>query len=277
MEIYAAIPRVMAEIGAVAKDSKNEQQRYNFRGIEAMYNAVHPAMVKHGVFCAPDVLERDVYRFDKTNSDGRVTTWIHVSIKVEHRFYASDGSSISVVTCGEGLDNSDKATNKAMSGAMKYALIELFCIPTADIEDSDKSSPEQGSRAKVYRKPAPEAEPVAAATPPPDTAVAASGAVVSGNVAAPHTPIDTIQALLDKGKPLFAESEYITQQQAGILARRFREACREEIRPNAETLRADFLRINGYIDKDGNPSSLMIPADSFVEIGKKAVAWVKGL
>ena len=144
--IYQLIPKVMADIGSVGKDSRNEQQKYAFRGIEAMYQAAHPAMIKHGIFCAPKVLTRDVYRFEKTNDMGRVTTWVHVALEVEHRFYAGDGSFVPVTTWGEGLDNSDKATNKAMSGAMKYALIELFCVPTKDIEDSDRDTPEMGTR-----------------------------------------------------------------------------------------------------------------------------------
>jgi hypothetical protein len=80
------------------------------------------------------------------NEYGKVTTWLHVNLKVIHRFYAGDGSFIAVTTCGEGLDNSDKATNKAMSGAMKYAFIELFSVPTQDVEDADRTSPEAGVR-----------------------------------------------------------------------------------------------------------------------------------
>lgn len=146
--IYRLIPQVMRAIGAVSKDRKNEQQKYSFRGIEDFYQAAHPALIEYGVFCAPTVLDREEYRFEKTNFDGKITTWLHVALKVEHRFYASDGSYVPVTTWGEGLDNSDKASNKAMSGAMKYALIELFCVPTKDVEDSDRDSPEQGSKRK---------------------------------------------------------------------------------------------------------------------------------
>lgn len=152
-EIFKLIPKVMKEIGSISKDRKNEQQKYSFRGIEDFYQAAHPAMINHGIFCAPKVLSRDVYRFEKTNDMGKVTIWLHVALEVEHRFYAGDGSFVPVTTWGEGLDNSDKATNKAMSGAMKYALIELFCVPTKDVEDSDRDSPEAGkARVKMGEK-----------------------------------------------------------------------------------------------------------------------------
>ncbi len=69
-QIYELIPKVMRDIGGVAKTRKNEQQKYSFRGIEDFYQAAHPAMITHGVFCAPEVLERDIYRFEKTNEQG---------------------------------------------------------------------------------------------------------------------------------------------------------------------------------------------------------------
>lgn len=155
-EIFKLIPKIMKAVGAVTKDRRNEQQKYAFRGIEDFYAAAQPAMIEFGVFCVPRVMEREVYRFEKTNEQGRVTTWCHVALKVDHYFYAGDGSRLPepVTTWGEGLDNSDKATNKAMSAAMKYAYIELLCVPTKDVEDADRTSPETGkARVQVGEKP----------------------------------------------------------------------------------------------------------------------------
>ena len=155
-QIYELIPKVMADIGAIQKNRKNEQQKYNFRGIEDFYFGAHPAFVKHGIFCVPKVTKHECLTFEKQNYEGKSTTWRHVTVEVTHQFCAPDGSHVDVVTVGEGLDNSDKATNKAMSGAMKYALIELFCVPTQDIEDSDRNSPEAGrpvmSEPKTYTR-----------------------------------------------------------------------------------------------------------------------------
>lgn len=248
--IYSLIPRVMAEIGAVSKDQKNEQQKYMFRGIEAFYQAAHPALIKHGVFCAPEVLSREAYRFEKDGYEGKKTTWLHVTLKVCHRFYCEDGSYIDVITCGEGLDNSDKATNKAMSGAMKYALIELFCVPTKDIEDSDRMTPETGVQKVVE-------EPVKFTRKEPQQPM----------VKTPYAPPGDLPFKI----------QYITPKQAGDLAQRFRESLRPELQHMAEGLRHDFLTIHKFIDKDGNPSSLMIPAADFVKVGKEAVQYAGGL
>lgn len=149
--IFEKIPAVMGAVGAVSKSRQNEQQKYKFRGIDEMYNAVHPALVENGVFIVPEVLEREQENHER-HYEGKTTIWRHVSLKVAHRFYAKDGSYITCVTCGEGLDNSDKATNKAMSAAMKYALIEVLSIPTEDVEESDKSTPVvEGAKAEVAK------------------------------------------------------------------------------------------------------------------------------
>lgn len=139
-KIFSLIPKIMAEIKSIGKDQTNAHQNYRFRGIDDMYNAVHPALVKHGVFCCPQVQKTESSELDR--GDGKFA--FRVLLSVNHRFYADDGSFVEVITQGEGIDRSDKASNKAMSAAMKYAFIELFSIPTEDIEDSDRDSPKAG-------------------------------------------------------------------------------------------------------------------------------------
>ena len=131
--IYEAISKVMAEIGAVGKNSKNSSQGFMYRGIDAVMNAINPALVKHKVFVAPEVLEQT--REERVNSKG--TVLIYSICKIKFRFYTVDGSHVEVVTIGEGMDSGDKATNKAMSIAFKYACFQLFCIPTEEMADPD--------------------------------------------------------------------------------------------------------------------------------------------
>jgi hypothetical protein len=139
-KIFSLIPKVMADIDPVGKDQKNTHQGYKFRGIDQMYNSIHPALIKHGVFCVPQVQKSESFEIEA--GEGKVA--FRVILTIAHRFYADDGSFIEVITVGEGIDRSDKASNKAMSAAMKYCFIELFSIPTEDIEDSDRDSPEAG-------------------------------------------------------------------------------------------------------------------------------------
>src|SRR3990167_1170760 len=136
--IYAAIPKVMADVGAVAKTRKNQAQGYQFRGIDDIYHACQPAFVAHGVFVVPRVLTQE--REERQTKNGGAM--FYVRLTVEHRFFASDGSSVECVTIGEAMDSGDKATNKAMSAAMKYALIETLAIPTEGDDDTENHSHE---------------------------------------------------------------------------------------------------------------------------------------
>lgn len=145
MSIYETIPAVMAEIGAIGKDSWNKQgQGFAYRGIDAVMNALNPAMTKYKMFAIPKTL--DQRREERQTSKGG--TLIYSICTVEYTFYAEDGSSVSATVIGEGMDSGDKATNKAMSAAFKYACFQTFCIPTEEMKDPDAETPPPSKPAK---------------------------------------------------------------------------------------------------------------------------------
>jgi len=131
--IYQAMAEVMKDIEAIGKDQQNKQQGFKFRGIDDVYNAVHPILAKHGVFTVPTVLaERTEER--QTRSGGNL---IYRILTMKYTFFASDGSSVEAVVIGEGMDSGDKGANKGMAIAHKYALLQTLCIPTEDMIDPD--------------------------------------------------------------------------------------------------------------------------------------------
>ena len=136
--IYESMAAVMEDCGAVAKNDRNEKQKYRYRGIDAVMNALNPALRKNKVFVVPEVLEQS--REERQSREGN--TLIYSITKVKYMFYAEDGSSVSAVVIGEGMDSGDKSMNKAMSAAFKYACFQAFCIPTEEMQDSEKDSPE---------------------------------------------------------------------------------------------------------------------------------------
>ena len=136
--IYKAIAGVMKDVGAVGKDSKNPQQGYKYRGIDAVMNALQPAMVKHGIFAAPTVISSE--REERQTRNGGLL--IYTMLTVKYSFFAEDGSYVETTVVGEGMDSSDKSSNKAMSAAFKYACFQTFCIPTEEMQDADAESPQ---------------------------------------------------------------------------------------------------------------------------------------
>lgn len=149
-KIFESIAAIQREIDAIGKEKTNTQQGFKFRGIDDVYNAVHPLLSKHGVFSVPKVIENKYETY--VNAKGNRATCVYLT--VEYTFYAEDGSSLTCSVASEGADFADKASNKAMSFAHKYAILQIFSIPTQDVIDGDADSPNKNGVAT--HKPTPE-------------------------------------------------------------------------------------------------------------------------
>lgn len=125
--IHQLLGDVMRAVSHVAKAAFNETQKYNFRGIDDVLNALGPALREHGVVPVPK-LRKVTYR--DTFSSAKQTPTREVTVEVTYKFTAPDGSYVPVTVPGESLDTSDKGTAKAMSVAYRIALIQLFALPT---------------------------------------------------------------------------------------------------------------------------------------------------
>lgn len=136
--VVEALSRVMADVQAVGKDSRNMEQNYSFRGIDAVVNAVGPALRAHGVLVLPEVLEIG-YR-DVQTSRGKPSR--ECTVKVRYRFHGPAGDHLDTIVPGESMDFGDKGAAKAMSVAYRIALLQALCIPT-DEPDADSQSYER--------------------------------------------------------------------------------------------------------------------------------------
>lgn len=145
MNIYQSINAIMAECPVIAKAQQNKQQGFMYRGVDVVMNVFQPLLAKYKVFVVPEVLE--TIREDRQTKNGG--NLIYTILKVRYTFFAEDGSFISATVQGEGMDSADKSGNKAMSVAFKYAMFQVFCIPTEEMRDPDAESPEE-SKPMVY-------------------------------------------------------------------------------------------------------------------------------
>lgn len=136
--IYEALAAVQAGVRAVGKKDRNNEQGYNFRGIDAVINAVGPVLREHNVIVVPEVLDAS-YR-DVTTSRGKPSR--EVTVKVRYTFYGPAGDSLSAVTVGEAMDFGDKGTPKAMSVALRVCLLQVLSLPTTE-PDADAQSYER--------------------------------------------------------------------------------------------------------------------------------------
>lgn len=136
--VFEALSKVMADVQAVGKGDRNREQGYDFRGIDAVVNAVGPKLREHGVLVVPELLESS-WRDVRTSRDKPAR---ECTVKVKYTFYGPAGDSIEAVTPGESMDFGDKGAAKAMSVAFRIALLQALAIPTHE-PDPDASSYER--------------------------------------------------------------------------------------------------------------------------------------
>lgn len=148
--IYGAIIDAMGQINAISKDRRNPQQGFAYRGIDDVMNELHSILAKSGIFIVPTVLDEQRTQA-QTSRGGNL---FYTRLKIKFTFYAKDGSSIESVVIGEAMDSGDKASNKALSIGMKYACLQVFCIPTEEDKDSDGITYDVKSVTPIEKKPA---------------------------------------------------------------------------------------------------------------------------
>ena len=136
--IHEKMIAVMRDIPGIGKHQKNIQQNFQFRGIDTVYNELHCILAKHGIYTVPEVLSENSEE-RQTKNGGNL---IYRILKIKYTFYAEDGSNVSSVVIGEGMDSGDKASNKAMAVAHKYTFLQVFSIPTDEKIDPDYNSHE---------------------------------------------------------------------------------------------------------------------------------------
>lgn len=152
-KIHKAMQAVMHDVcvTGIGKDGHNKDQNFRFRGIEQAMNALAPLLVKHGIVCVPRHGKPE--RFDRITKSGGTLSFVTSQSEFD-LVSVEDGSLVTIVTNGEGMDSSDKATNKAMSSAFKYALFQAFVVPTmsvdVDFDDGGLSEVEQAAERQKW-------------------------------------------------------------------------------------------------------------------------------
>ena len=135
--IQEALARVMGDVRAVGKDESNKHQGFKFRGIDAVLNAVGPALRSHCVIVTPHL--DSLTRRQTTTAGG--STMNCVDVVVTYTFTGPAGDVLTATVPGESFDSGDKATAKAMSVALRTALLQALALPTQDT-DPDAESPQ---------------------------------------------------------------------------------------------------------------------------------------
>ncbi|MFF4989664.1 ERF family protein [Streptosporangium saharense] len=130
--VHIAWLRVRRDVRAIAKREvyNGGGTRYNFRGIDTVLNVFGPITLRHGVLVVPVKVEAQ--HRDTTTSKGNATR--ECTVTVTWDVIGPKGDKLTMQTCGEALDTSDKGTAKAQSVALRVLLLTGGLTPTTDVD-----------------------------------------------------------------------------------------------------------------------------------------------
>jgi hypothetical protein len=184
--IHQRICAIMVAVEAISKGRNNTKQGYKFRGIDDVYNDIHPLLAANGVFSTSKIIGE---KSEERKSQGG-STLIYRVLHIQYTFWGENGDSIVTEVIGEGMDSGDKASNKALAVGHKYAIMQLLSIPTEDAKDPENDTHDIAPRAtrpapsndidndfpdptpqpqQQRRPPAPARKPIAQSAPIPES------------------------------------------------------------------------------------------------------------
>jgi len=126
LNIYQRILAVMAELNYVRKTDKKVNNQYTFVTHDAVSEAIHPLLVKHGIVMLPSVTG---WKQDGNRTEADVTVAFVNADKPDDK--------VEIKTFGFGIDPQDKGPGKAVSYATKYAVLKTFVLETGDDPERD--------------------------------------------------------------------------------------------------------------------------------------------
>lgn len=145
--IHMRMAKIVAEMPAIGKGQRNTQQNFMYRGHDDVMNALNPLLSTHEVFFTPNVRERITAQ--RTTRQGGIM--YEVNLLVEYTFWGPEGDSITASAWGEGTDSGDKATNKAMTMALKNVLAQTFAVSTEESSRLDTDAHTDEETVQTYR------------------------------------------------------------------------------------------------------------------------------
>lgn len=118
------------------KASRNDVQSYNYVSEADFLALLRPQLAEHDITCFPQhsVISEGTFTTAKGTVMQRITIGGDFSF-----IHAPSQTSIVVRTIGQGTDQQDKAAYKAMTGALKYAVRQLFLVETGDDPEEPKT------------------------------------------------------------------------------------------------------------------------------------------
>lgn len=157
--VYEALVNVAAEVRPVAKGREaSGGDRYKFRGIDDVMNAVHESMARNGVLPIPTDPPGGI-TFEPVARGQHGKVWRHYSVRTLWTFHGPNGTTLQTEVVSEALNNEDKGLGIARSYGLKDLILRTLTLPTDDpaqdpeantIPEQSEPNPDEQARAAGF-------------------------------------------------------------------------------------------------------------------------------
>ena len=134
LNLRQKLAEVRRRIGYVQKRGHNERFNYSYVTAADIAGSVGDLLAELGVVVIPRLEE---ISYESAASRGEATRMARVVMAYTFADVDS-GEEVIAKVAGQGLDPGDKAPYKAMTGALKYALLQSFLLATGDDPEDER-------------------------------------------------------------------------------------------------------------------------------------------
>lgn len=134
-KIHSKLSEILKAVGYIEKTGTNASQGYKYVQAAAVADKIRDEFAKRSLTMLPSNI--DVTESGLTPSGKQALVTLRVTWQITD---GETGEFVTFQSVGSGSDSTDKAVYKAMTGALKYALLLGFLIPTGDDPENEKPS-----------------------------------------------------------------------------------------------------------------------------------------
>lgn len=150
--LAAKMAKTMLAVDRIKKNGRNSFHDYKYATEDAIAEAVREELASNNVAFFPTVLRDSLEKYEVSGSKQNQTNTVHRLWMAITWVDAETGESWTAEFPGEGQDNADKGLYKAMTGAIKYALLKTFLLPTGDDPEQMNDVERQATEARQGRQ-----------------------------------------------------------------------------------------------------------------------------
>jgi hypothetical protein len=154
-KLAAKLVDILQTLDSVPKKGFNKHQNYYYMREVDVMESLKKAFIEKKIILLTSSKLAEISPKEKKTSSGDIVTEFITTVETEHTFLdAESGEQLKITSVGSGYDSTDKGAAKAITSAIKYALMKTFMISDegTDIENDGETKAAPVSAPRTFGK-----------------------------------------------------------------------------------------------------------------------------